>query len=346
MLKRLSPRERYEALIAEFEPILREIFLAAVADLRSGIALRVVIERLERQDIEGAMDALNLDRSAYSPLDEAIARAYSGGGRATVDAMPTLRDPNGAQAVIRFDAQAYRAVQWLRDHSLSEQMVRIDKDVARSVIADGLARGRGARRIGLDIAGRINRATGRREGGIIGLSEPQAQHVLSMRERLASGDADEMAKVFTMKRRNRRFDRTIQKAINEGRAVKAEDIDRMAARYSDRLLQLRAETIAQDQGMAAFNAAQIEAYEQAIDRGVVDAATLQKTWRTNLDGRERFSHRQMNKQTVGFREGFQSPSGAVLKHPHDPDAPAEERIRCHCRMDITIDFLARFRRRG
>ena len=346
MLKRLSPRERYEALIAEFEPILQEVFLAAVADLRSGVALREVIERLERRDIEGALDALHLDRAAYSPLDEVIQRAYSGGGRATVAAMPSLRDPGGAHAVIRFDAQAYRAVQWLRDHSLSEMMVRVDKEVARTIIADGLERGRGARRIGLDIAGRINRATGRREGGVIGLSDPQAQHIISMRQRLLSGDPVEMAKVFTMMRRDRRFDRTIQKAINEGRAVALEDVDRMTARYSDRMLQLRAETIAQDQGMAAFNAAQIEAYEQAIERGLVDVSTLQKTWRTNLDGRERFTHREMNRQTVGFREGFQSPSGSVLKHPHDPDAPAEERIRCRCRMDITIDFLARFRRRG
>lgn len=346
MLKRLSSRERYEALIAEFEPELRDAFLAAVADLRSGVSLRVVVERLERRDIAGAVDALNLDRAAYSPLDEAIRRAFGGGGHSTVAGMPALRDPNGAQAVIRFDAQAYRAVEWLRQNSLSELMVRIDKEVARATIADGLERGRGARRIGLDLAGRINRATGRREGGIIGLSDPQAQHVLSMRERLLSGDPDEMAKVFTMKRRDRRYDRTIQKAINEGRAVASEDVDRIAGRYSDRLLQLRAETIAQDQGMAAFNAAQMEAYEQAIERGAVDEAALQKTWRTNLDGRERFTHHQMNKQKVGFREGFQSPSGAVLKYPHDPDAPAEERIRCRCRMDITIDFLARFRRRG
>jgi hypothetical protein len=80
MLKRLSPRELLEQFAAEWEPTLREAFIAAVADLRSGVALRVVVERLERRDIEGALDALNLDRAAHRPLGEAMRRKCSGGG--------------------------------------------------------------------------------------------------------------------------------------------------------------------------------------------------------------------------------------------------------------------------
>jgi hypothetical protein len=346
MLKRLTSRERFEALLGEFEPIIRDAFLAAVADLRSGVSLRIVIERLERRDIDGAIEALNLDRAAYSTLDEAVRRAYSGGGNATVAGMPTLRDPNGAKAVIRFDGQAYRAVEWLRQHSLSEPMIRIDREVARTLMVEGLSRGRGARSIGLDIAGRINRATGRREGGIIGLSAPQAEYVVSMRERLSSGDPAEMRKVLAMTRRDKRFDRTITKAIDAGKPVAATDLDKMAARYADRLLDLRGATIAQDQGMAAFNEAQMEAYRQAIDKGSVSEADLEKTWRSVGDMRVRHTHIAMNKQKVGFTASFVSPSGAVLRYPHDPDAPAAERVRCRCRMEITIDFLARFRRRG
>lgn len=346
MLKRLSPRERFENLLAEFEPIIRAAFLEAVADLRSGVALRIVIERLERRDIEGAVDALNLDRAAYSPLDEAIRRAYSGGGAATVDGMPTLRDPNGGKAVIRFDAQAFRAMEWFRRNGLAARMVEIDKEAARLMIVEGIARGRGARRTALDLAGRINRATGRREGGVIGLNVRQAEYAISMRDRLASGDPDEMRKVLAMGRRDKRFDRTITKAIEAGKPVSAEAIDRMTARYNDRLLELRGQTIARTEGMAAFNEAQMEAYRQAIDKGAVREADLTKTWRSVGDGRVRHTHIAMNGQQVGFGGSFQSPSGAVLRYPHDPDAPAAEKVNCRCRMDITIDFLARFRRRG
>lgn len=346
MLKRLSPREQLENLLADFEPIIRRAFLDAVADLRSGIALRVVVERLELRDIEGAIDALNIDRAAYSPLDEAIRRAYSGGGNATVTGMPVLRDPNGAQAVIRFDAQASRAVRWAQEHALAPRMVEIDKDAARVIIAEGIAQGRGARQTALDLAGRINRATGRREGGVIGLTAPQVEHVISMRERLSSGDPDEMRKVLDMGRRDKRFDRTIQKAIAAEKPVPAEMVTRMTGRYSDQLLDLRGITIARTEGMAAFNEAQMEAYRQAIDKGAVQESALTKTWRSAGDGRVRHTHIAMNGQAVGFSGFFQSPSGATLRYPHDPNAPVAERINCRCRMDITIDFLARFRRRA
>lgn len=346
MLKRLTSRERFETLLAEFEPIIRRAFMDAIDDLRSGVSLRIVIERLERRDIEGAIEALNLDRAAYSPLDEAIRRAYSGGGAATVDGMPALRDPSGGKAVIRFDAQAFRAVEWARQHALAPRMVEIDKEAARTIIVDGIAHGRGARRVALDLAGRINRATGRREGGVIGLTVQQAEHVISMRDRLASGDPEEMRKVFDMGRRDKRFDRTIAKAIEAEKPVPAEMIERMTARYSDRLLDLRGTTIARTEGMAAFNEATVEAYRQAIDKGAVREADLQKKWIAVGDGRTRHTHMAMNGQQVGFGGMFQSPSGATLRYPHDPDAPASEKVNCRCRMDITIDFLARFRRRG
>lgn len=348
MLKRLSPRERIEQLLNEYEPLIRAAFLDAVADLRSSAALGLVIERLERRDIEGALDALNLDRAAYTPLAEVVQRAYTGGGQATVGGMPALRDPSGGQAVIRFDAQAFRAAEYIRAHGvdLAKRLADEDRAAARTMIADGLARGRGARSVGLDVAGRIDRATGRRAGGVIGLTVQQTDHVISMRDRLASGDPDEMRKVLAMTRRDKRFDRTITKAIEAGKPVAAADIDRMTARYSDRLLELRGTTIARTEGMAAFNEATMEAYRQAIDKGTVNEADLTKTWRAVGDGRTRHTHMAMNGQQVGFGAVFQSPSGALLRYPHDPDAPASEKVNCRCRMDITVDFLARFRRRG
>jgi len=47
MLKRLSPRERFEQLISTFEPVLRAAFMEAIDDIRSNIVLRCSIERLE-----------------------------------------------------------------------------------------------------------------------------------------------------------------------------------------------------------------------------------------------------------------------------------------------------------
>ncbi len=127
-----------------------------MADLRSSVALGLVVERLERRDIEGALDGLNLDRVAYAPLSEVVQRAYTGGGQAAVGGMPALRDPKSGQAVIRFDVKALRAAEYIRAHGvdLATRLSDQDRAAARTMIADGFARGRGARSVGLDVAGR------------------------------------------------------------------------------------------------------------------------------------------------------------------------------------------------
>ena len=76
MLKRLSAREKFEQLVADFEPLLRNAFLESIADIKSNIQIKHIVERLERNDIAGAIEPLYLDPAALRPLDRAIAQAY------------------------------------------------------------------------------------------------------------------------------------------------------------------------------------------------------------------------------------------------------------------------------
>lgn len=80
MLKRLSPRDRFEQLVSTYEPMLRTAFFEAIDDIRSNIVLRRVVESLERGDVKDAIAAMNLDEAAFRPLEEAIRQAYNGGG--------------------------------------------------------------------------------------------------------------------------------------------------------------------------------------------------------------------------------------------------------------------------
>ena len=65
---RAQLRRQFEALAAEFEVSLAELFLGAVSEIRSDITLRIVAERLERGDLQGAVEALNIDRQAFGRL--------------------------------------------------------------------------------------------------------------------------------------------------------------------------------------------------------------------------------------------------------------------------------------
>lgn len=343
MLKRLSAREKFEQLIADFEPLLRNAFMESVADIKSNIQIKRIVERLERNDIAGAIEALYLDPAAFRPLDRAIAQAFEGGGVTAVSDMPTLREPNGAKFITRFDMRNYRAEAVLRERSsnLIGGIVEDIKFAARTTMESGLVEGRGARSIALDLAGRINRVTGVRDGGIIGLTSTQSGYVKSARDELLSNDPERLKHYLTRNRRDKRFDATVRKAISTGKAIPAETIDRMVTQqYANRLLLLRGETIARTETMGAFGASQMEAYQQLIDSGARSESVVQRIWHSTNDGRVRDTHRAMNGQTVGFRTPFLSPRGASLQFPGDPNAPASEIVNCRCRMSIKIDFLA------
>ncbi|CAN7406445.1 hypothetical protein [Aminobacter sp. LjRoot7] len=154
MLKRLSPRERLEQLVADLAPLLRAAFMEAIDDIRSNIVLRRIVERLERGDVNGAIAAMHLDEAAFRPLDEAVRQAFNGGGVATIEQMPTLRDPNGHQIVIRWDARNLAAEAWLRERSatLVSNIIADQQAAIRAALSEGLARGDNPTRSALDMA--------------------------------------------------------------------------------------------------------------------------------------------------------------------------------------------------
>jgi hypothetical protein len=342
MLKRLSPRERFEQLVATFEPSLRRAFEEAVEDIRSNIIMRRVVERLERGDIPGAIAAMHLDEAAFRPLDEAIRQAFNGGGVAAVEQMPALRDPNGHQIVVRWDARNLLAENWLRDHSatLISNIIADQREAVREALEEGLARGDNPTRTALNVIGRVNRAAGRREGGILGLTSPQSQYVASARQELLSGDPAALRNYLARTRRDKRFDRTVIKAMNDGKPLPLEIVNRITGRYADGLLKLRGDTIALHETFEALGASKDIAFQQQIEKGNVQAQHVTKTWRHTPQERPRVQHVQMNGQKVRFDQPFTAPDGTMIQYPHAPGVPARHTLFCKCFAEYKIDFVA------
>lgn len=342
MLKRLSQHERLALLTAEFQPIVRAVFIEAIADIRSRITLRLLIERLERRDIAGAVEVLHIEREAFSQFETAIARAYEGGGISMAEQL-MLRDPQGHRIVFRFGVRNPEAEAWLREHSATAVTQIVDGQLQgiRTALAESMSQGGNPRTTALSIVGRVNRATGKREGGLIGLTAQQTAFVTTARRELLSGSAEVMRNYLTRERRDRRFDAAVQKAIREGRALPVDMVDRIVGRYSERLLALRGELLARTETMFALGQSRHDAMRQAIAAGKVSADLVTKHWRSAGDNRVRHTHRVLNGKSVGFDESFQSPSGNRLRFPGDPAASSGEITGCRCTLEYRIDYTGR-----
>lgn len=347
MARKPSNRSRIEQLTETWEPVVRAAFFAAVTDIVSRAELNRIVERLEKGDISGAIDAVHLDPAAFRALDTAITQAFDAGGASQIGALPTLRDPQGNRFVVRWDARNIRAENWLRQHS-STLITRItddQRDAIRAALLQGMIDGRNPRSTALDIIGRVNRATKRREGGIIGLTSQQADQWWEVRRILADPEA---IRSYFVKDRDtgewkprfkttpRRYDRDVMRAINAGRALSSDDIALISRPHANKLLQLRGETIAHNETMQALGESGIEAMQQAIDAGAVNVDHITGTWHTARDRRVRDTHAAQDRVSVPFGQAF--PNGQ--RYPHDPAGGASESIGCRCWLEQRIDFTA------
>lgn len=212
------------------------------------------------------------------------------------------------------------------------------RDLVRLVIEDGVARGAGPRAVALELIGRLDKRTGKRVGGMIGLNSQQAQWVLSARRELAELDAN----YFTRERRDRRLDGIVRRAIRDDKPLTAEQIDQITGRYGDRLLQLRGETIARTESINGLRAGRNEAYRQLVDDGRVRDDQLTRTWDSVGDGRTRDQHLAMEGQAVrGLNQPFVAPNGDRMMYPGDVSLGArpENTINCRCQEVIRLRLL-------
>lgn len=345
-MPRLSNRSAIEQLLDKFEPEVRAAFLAAIRKIQDAIVLRVIVERLQKQDVQGAIAAMHLDADAYADLERTVLQAYNAGGQATVDDLPKLTDPAGNRVVFRFGVRNLGGEQELRQNSAAmvTNIVADQRAAIRTALEEGLSQGQNPTRTALNVVGKINRVTGRREGGIIGLTQAQERYVASARAELSSGDPEALRNYLTRGRRDKRFDRAVMQAIKAERPLPADAVDKITARYSDSLLKLRGDMIGRTETIRALGKSRDDAIRQQINAGKIDAADVTKEWVAAIDGRTRETHVALHGKSASMDGKFHSPSGAFLAFPGDPSAPAAEVVNCRCVLTYRIDYIGRLAR--
>lgn len=217
------------------------------------------------------------------------------------------------------------------------QIVDDQRAMVREVIAAKVEKAINPRTTALDLIGRMNRTTGKREGGSIGLTSNQAQWARNAEDQLRALDAA----YFSRTLRDKRYDRLIAKAIRDGKPLAQADIDRIVGRYRDRLLEHRGVAIARTESLNALRAGRHEGFRQLVESGSVSEDQIERTWDATGDRRTRFDHAVMDgKKVQGLSQPFRLPDGSMMAYPGDTSmgARAAQVINCRCFEKVRIRY--------
>ena len=167
---------------------------------------------------------------------------------------------------------------------------------------------------------------------IIGLTRKQTEMVENYEALLRRGSRAALRRVI----RDQRYDGAIERAINAGKPLTEDQIRRMVESYRRMRIAYRAKLIAHNETSGIVSAAQDVAARQIVDRLGLPLSSIEGTWETKDDGRERDSHEPMNGQKRRMTEQFVTGAGVLIWRPHDPQAPASETDGCRCRRHLKI----------
>lgn len=348
MVFRPSERQmrEFDRLIAAYEVIVRDAFIEVVEGIVTNADFERLVQAIKDNRASDVLRSIGIQEGSFINFDIALTQAFSAGGVATMAAMPIVRDSHGFKVNFQFNARNLRAERRLRLYvrGLIQDFKQEAEAVVRFTLAEGLKQGRNPRHVAQELIGTYNRAKRVREGGLLGLNRNQSQYVINARMELESGSSAMLRRYLNRTRRDKRFDRTILKAIQTGEPLPDSVINNLTRRYSDRLLISRANTIGQTEAMEALNASRLEASSQMAEQTGTDPDKAVKVWKSASDSRTREQHAAMNgAEVVGIDTPFTMPDGSQMLHPCDTSlgAGASQTVNCRCSFFVRLNYFTR-----
>lgn len=268
---------------------------------------------------DDAVASLDISDAAFDGLRAMLVATYAEGGVSEVTGM-RFNHPvrwNGVTA----EGEAYARL--ARDH-----MADLASDMRAAVswqIGDSLAFGRSANRTALDIVGRVG-ASGKREGGMVGLNDQRAKWVSSLRQALENGEFVKRGLLTAAE----------QRLVDKGNLTQAQ-IDRITQSYANRQLLSRGKAISRTERGLAINQGAWSAWVQAADKLGVPREAIRKKWKHNgTHMRERWEHVALANEAAIPMDRMFNVNGWGANHPHDVTLPASEVVNCSCTVSYSI----------
>ena len=294
-LQRLSRRA------AQLEPQLVVALLRAFKLLRDQYSEAEVTRLIQAGRLTEAVNAavpIEVIERVLNPTSVVLTEGVIRTARATIPELPAT----ARQIISAFDYLNPRIVESIRrlDTTTIRTIREETRQALRETIEQGLVRG-------------VNpRTMARNLRGTIGMAPNQAEAVRNYRLALEAGD---MAKARGYALRDARLDALLRRD-----ALTPAQIDRMVARYQERMLSFAAETHARTAALEAQKLGQQLAWDDAKASGALGDAEVVAVWVATDDSRTRDEHREMN--------GEERPIDGV--YPNGQRYPGEGEWNCRC----------------
>lgn len=310
---------RIRRLLVYQERRFREVFLQAIDIIRNKHTLAQLADLLAAGKLEEALESVE---RAGRLLGSAYGDSLANSARSTAGFL------NRALTVaVAFDVSNVRAVRAMQENSLrlvqafSGEQRQVVREVMQRAISEGMNPRQQAKLF--------------RE--VVGLTPRQARAVQNYRNALLNVGRDNALAGPALQRRlrDRRFDRTVTRAMREGQVLDPTRVDRMVERYRQRYIKYRSETIARTEALRSVHQGNEQMYQQAYDNGDLARNEVFRTWISAADERTRESHSMLHGEQRTPDEAWEV-GGGELQYPGDPAGPPEETINCRCSLTTRL----------
>lgn len=314
-----SRADEIDKILRTIEPRFQSAFQEGLESVQAGISLNEIARLIESGNLEGAASLIDevLVGTSFIAFNREIQAAVQAGG--DIAAKWAAADPVRANRII-FDLD-------VTDSNTARFINTYRADKIREITFDMQANFGEMVRAGVN-AGENPRVVARRIKGSIGLTARQEQSVRNFEALLR----DRKSAALDRALRDKRFDRTLIRAIQTQTDLTEKQIAQQAGRYRQRFIKFRSETIARTEAIRLINIGQEEFWNQAVNSGRVARERIRRKWLPTFDGRLREAHAaipRMNPDGVGMDEPFKSPLGPI-RWPGDPSAVMSNTINCRC----------------
>ena len=309
-------REESKKLLAKLERKLSLSYIIGINNIRDSVKQKEVVQALQAGQVSSVQNLVDRERVNASMADfkKDLRLAYVSGGELAENAGGIDIQFNPFDNVTSTFINAY----------VANKVVEITDDIQKTIGETAL----------INVSNGVNPlVTAREIRGSIGLTTNQYKAVQRYRENLENLDSYALER----KLRDKRFDSTVSRAIQNDTPLSKEQINKMVKRYEQRYIKYRSETIARTESTRLTNQGDSEYWQQVEKDGRIPSQALRSFWIYTKDGKARETHStipSLNPDGVPFNTEFRTLVGAVKRPGTFP--VAGENINCRCRLFTRI----------